>query len=302
MIKKLIVLVLLVIVACAVYFFGFRKQDTGIAKNYTNLTDYRTENEASEEIKVAKAKYDQLPTDFVGAKMITGNSADSHREIAITCDGMADRGVMEGLLEIFKKNDIKATFFLEGMNAEADAKLVAVIAKSGCTIGNYSYVGLTHGEQLSSDKLIEEICHSEKALKNTSGTEPKLLKLDNTVYNTTISRSAKVSGLDYLVKSSLFLPLDKITTAEEAENFVTRIKPGMIVSIKLGIPVGIKPEESKVDDVPAIDKKPGLKNGLDPAEIPNVIEAVTLFCKALQDSGYAVVPVSNFTDTAEVIN
>ena len=76
-----------------------------------------------------------------------------------------------------------------------------------------------------------------------------MLKLDATVYNITIARCTKVCGINYLVKSSAFLPIDKISNIEDAQSFVEKIKPGMIVSIRLGIPVGIKEEKSIVDDV-----------------------------------------------------
>lgn len=301
MLKKAILAIFIIIAAAVIYMSGFSHNSDKASKNYKNLVDYHAENDASEEISSAKLKYNNLPMDFKTAKVIMGDSNDKNREIAITCDGMADRGIMEGLLEIFKKNDIKTTFFLEGMNAEVDPKLVAVIANSGNTVGNYSYVGITHGEQLSTDKLIEEICHSEKALKNISGTSPDMLKLDATVYNITIARCTKVCGINYLVKSSAFLPIDKISNIEDAQSFVEKIKPGMIVSIRLGIPVGIKEEKSIVDDVPAIDKKPGIKGGLDSAEKPNVIEAVALFCKALKDNGYVTIPVSDFSKSAQDI-
>jgi peptidoglycan/xylan/chitin deacetylase (PgdA/CDA1 family) len=299
MFKKVFLVIFIIIAAVIFYMFGFSHPSDKATKGYKNLVDYHAENDASEEISAAKVKYDNLPPNFEAAKVIIGDSNAKNREIAITCDGMADRGVMEGLLEIFKKNDMKVTFFLEGLNAELDPKLVATIAKSGNSIGNYSYVGITHGEQLPTDKLFEEICHSEKALKNISGTSPNMLKLDATIYNTTIARCTKVCGINYLVKSSTFLPIEKITNIEEAQNFVTKIKPGMIVSIKLGIPVGVQAEKSKVDDVPAIDKQPGIKFGLDPVEKPNVIEAVTLFCKALKDEGYTTVTVSDFSKYAQ---
>lgn len=178
MLKKAILAIFIIIAAAVIYMSGFSHNSDKASKNYKNLVDYHAENDASEEISSAKLKYNNLPMDFKTAKVIMGDSNDKNREIAITCDGMADRGIMEGLLEIFKKNDIKTTFFLEGMNAEVDPKLVAVIANSGNTVGNYSYVGITHGEQLSTDKLIEEICHSEKALKNISGSSICLMNIE----------------------------------------------------------------------------------------------------------------------------
>jgi hypothetical protein len=98
---KLAVLVCLVCVLAAGgwWFYHTTAQTNMPASRYANLTDFKNEYQAKEEIEAATKAYDTATP----AKVIVGKPGDTTKEIAVTFDGMADRGVMEGILTALQK-------------------------------------------------------------------------------------------------------------------------------------------------------------------------------------------------------
>lgn len=292
---KLAALLLLVCVLAGGFWY-YQHSQTGTQQTgaYANLTDFTTEYQAKDEVAAANKAY----AEAVPAKVIVGKPGDKSKEIALTFDGMADRGVMEGVVTALQKYKLTGTFFLEGQNAAQDAKLVAAIDKAGFPMENYSFIGISQGERLSQEQLLTELCRTQKVLRVTAGKPATLLKLDRTRYVPDLLKGAKACGLDYAVQSTVYVPVPSITTAAEAEQFVATLKPGSIVSVQLGVPAGIVFEKGKTDDRPAVDKQPNLKIKETPAAVPAVVDVVNWVCAALVKDGYAVVPVTAFKDTA----
>ena len=76
----------------------------------------------------------------------------------------------------------------------------------------------------------------------------------------------------------------------------------MVVSIRLDHPVPIIFYEKKEADIPAIDKKPTIKDDVaDDGQSVPIVEAVQSLCNALADQGYAVEPVSALVPFSENI-
>ena len=78
--------------------------------------------------------YHKIPTSYVISR--TGYK---EKEIALTIDDGPANPYTEEILDILKKYDIKATFFLIGQNAERYPNLVRRIWAEGHEIGNHSY-------------------------------------------------------------------------------------------------------------------------------------------------------------------
>lgn len=107
--------------------------------------------------------------------------------IALTFDDGPSKYAGE-LLDIFKKHDVKATFFLEGQYAAVKARRVFVkrMAKEGHDLGNHSY---THPRfpEISEAKIRQEITKTQNVVFKTTGVKPKLLRppygvMDDRVY------------------------------------------------------------------------------------------------------------------------
>jgi|GEM_PF-229227 len=298
--KFLFIVLCLVLILGGTYFYQHSAYfQTQTALSYQNLRDYSPEYNARLEIEGAKAA---LPGVTEPAKIITAPTGYDKHRIILTFDGLADRGTIEAILAVLKKNHQIAAFFVEGQNVIMDPKLVTLIAQDGNTIGDYGFLGLGKGQTLTQDQLIEEFCKGQKVLKVVSGKAPDIFKMDDTVYQLPLLAAAKASGLSYAVQSSVFVPYKKIYTDLDAQKFVTSLKPGMVVSVKLGVPPDIIDKTKKVEDRPAIDKKPTIKDTTTSVPPVPVAEGVQRFCTALKQAGYETAPIGEFAPLSRAVS
>ena len=100
---------------------------------------------------------------------------DDEKIIALTFDDGPDEVFTPQVLEILKKNDVKATFFLVGENVKPNKEIVKRQFEEGHEIGNHTY---THINVSNSgyDKVYEEITKTQEEIKEVIGIEPKLFR------------------------------------------------------------------------------------------------------------------------------
>jgi len=267
------------------YFFAHK---TGA--NYKNIMDFTKEYDAQVEIAEAEKR---LTENQEPAEIIT-KATNGKKVIAITIDGMGDTGTVEGLLDVLKKYNMKATFFLEGQNATLNTDLTAEIKNSGNRIGSCGFIGVTEAEKLPAQVVLSDLCRARKALYITSGNAPDMVKLNKTQYTRSLLQIIKATGSAYAVSTGVTIPQDKIIDVAAANDFVKGLPPGSILTLQIGIPVDIKPEKGKIDARPAVDKQPGVLEAPKREKIPNAVEVMERICIALQLQKFNTEFVSEF--------
>ena len=97
------------------------------------------------------------------------------RTIALTFDDGPNPGVTPGLLELFVRHKIRASFFLTGEHARALPALTKEIAAGGHTIGNhtYSHPVLTF---LSPHRIAGELDRCDDAIASATGKKPRWMR------------------------------------------------------------------------------------------------------------------------------
>ena len=93
----------------------------------------RMEMDTSEKL-VAEQEYISLPTSYVIQK-----TGEVDKEIAITFDDGPDPDYTTKILDILKEYNIKATFFVTGINCEQNVMLLRRIYDEGHEIGNHTF-------------------------------------------------------------------------------------------------------------------------------------------------------------------
>lgn len=78
------------------------------------------------------------------------------KQVAITVNVDWGGECLPGMLDIYRENKVKATFFISGRWAEEHPQLVQKIARSGHEIGNHGY-SHPHVNDLSREENLEEI-------------------------------------------------------------------------------------------------------------------------------------------------
>jgi peptidoglycan/xylan/chitin deacetylase (PgdA/CDA1 family) len=115
----------------------------------------------------------ELRQKYADSFIFRGSSAK--HQIALTFDDAPDTLYTPQVLDILKKHNVKATFFVIGKLAEKHPDIVKRIAREGHVLGNHTY---NHPQlkKLTMDKFIEDIEKSEAALSPLAGYTPRLIR------------------------------------------------------------------------------------------------------------------------------
>jgi peptidoglycan/xylan/chitin deacetylase (PgdA/CDA1 family) len=194
------------------------------------------------------------PVNAAPSKLITQGNLQQ-KEIAFTFDAGSDIAGIQ-ILEILKKYNVKATFFLTGKWAEKFPDYAKQIVNAGHEIGNHSY---SHQDaiKISSSSLIQEINQADQIIKTVTGRSPKpYFRFPYGSYNQSVLNTVGQAGYPYSIQWSL----DTIDWQQpSADVIVSRIESGAsngdIVLMHIG---GIHTPEA-VDRVIPILRKKGYK-------------------------------------------
>lgn len=263
-------------------------------KERRNITDVKSSYHADGEIAQA---LERMKNSQEKATFIT-HSNSGQRQIALTFDGLTDPTIVQQILDLLKKYNAKATFFVDGLQTAEDPQTVVIIKNQGHRIENYTLSGMVNMENLSVERLVKDFCQAQKIIKVTIDKEPNLLKCNDTKYTDQLLQVAKACGFNRVVKSDVFFNVKQINALTAAEDFVRNIRPGSIVSLKLKTNVEpIVNEKGKTELRPAIDKQPGLKQLSQPVDLgeKEIVDAVEKFLVALKKANYTTVYVEDFS-------
>lgn len=103
------------------------------------------------------------------------NSGSAHnKQIALTFDDVP-AAFTHKILDVLKKYDVKATFFVVGNRAEAHPEIVKRIVREGHLIGNHSY---NHPlmTRLSMESFKRQIMRTDQILYRLTGYHPKYIR------------------------------------------------------------------------------------------------------------------------------
>lgn len=103
------------------------------------------------------------------------NGPSTKREVALTFDDAPDDRFTPKVLDVLKKEGVKATFFVVGNRAEAHPDIVKRMADEGHVIGNHSY---DHANlpKLTDDKFREQITKTDNVIRRFTGYTPNLIR------------------------------------------------------------------------------------------------------------------------------
>ncbi|SHK16145.1 Peptidoglycan/xylan/chitin deacetylase, PgdA/CDA1 family [Clostridium cavendishii DSM 21758] len=126
------------------------------------------------------SKYSVEPKDS-NKYLSNSNNSSEEKMVFLTFDDGPNVGVTDGILDILKKNDVKATFFLLGTSIEAsdeNKQLVKRMVNEGHSLGNHSYSHdykkLYPNEQTDVDTFISEFDKTNNLINSALGYEYKI--------------------------------------------------------------------------------------------------------------------------------
>jgi peptidoglycan/xylan/chitin deacetylase (PgdA/CDA1 family) len=123
----------------------------------------------------------------------TSNPAVSKGTVYLTIDD-GPGSYNDSLLDILKRYNVHATFYVIGRNVDRYPQSTARILSEGHSIGNHSF---THGElsKLTYDAILKELTDTQASIKKASGKTPTLFRPPYGSQNATVLKAVTDLGL-----------------------------------------------------------------------------------------------------------
>ena len=231
-------------------FYLWIKSD-GNTENLTKIVSKRDKHDAESKITQALKSIENSNDQ---ATIIT-NINTSQNKVALTFDGITNHATISEILDLLDKYQAKGTFFVTGIGAAEDPAVIDAIIREKQELASYSLTGQKHMEKLATEDLIKDYCRAQVILSNLSNKEPNLLKCNVTNYTEDILRAAYASGFKGVVQSNKILNYKSFSSYEMALNYVKKLHPGAIISIKLEGYLDDEEYQTAKKEKPAEDKK-----------------------------------------------
>lgn len=292
--KKIALLLVMLgfcLLAGGIFLKGLFTAPTG--GQYRNSTGLASAYQA--EAEIARA-WEQLQQSREKATVISRGSS-KQRQLALTFDGLADPITMQRILDLLQQYQVKATFFVGGLQAAEDPQMVVNMKTAGHRVENYSLYGMANMETLPEERLIKDFSQAGKILSVVTGQGPNLLKCNDTKYTDQVLQAARAAGFKGVVSSDVLFNAGHIPSVAAAEEFVGQLRPGSIIAVKLQRNVEpVSKEQGRTTGTPAIDKQPGLKAlpALADQQETGLVDAVARLLLALHTADYTPVYVEDF--------
>ncbi len=134
------------------------------------------------------------------SKIVFSKNKQETKRIALTFDDGPHPRYTEKILNILKKYDIKATFFVIGVNIENYPDELKLIFEEGHEIGNHSY---SHAIEKNFDEKAarEELKKCEELIYNRVGIKPKLFRPPQGDYSADVEKIAFDNGYSIVLWS-----------------------------------------------------------------------------------------------------
>lgn len=157
----------------------------------------------------------------------------SEKNLYLTFDAGYENGYTAGILDVLKKHNVKAAFFLVGNYLKTSPELVKRMVSEGHTVGNHTYSHPDMSAISTEDAFREELSELEDEYKNVTGKEmQKFYRPPQGKYSESNLKMAKELGYKTIFWSLAYVDWyesDQPTKEEAFDKLIPRVHPGAIV-------------------------------------------------------------------------
>lgn len=150
------------------------------------------------------------------------------KKVALTFDDGPHYKKTEEILDILDKYDVKATFFIIGLNAEKYPEIVSEETKRGHETANHSY-SHKNLSKCNFEKIKEEIEATDEIIANACGKAPKLFRPPEGAYSPEIVKAATELGKTTIIWTVDTLDWAKASADDILNNVKTNVRCGSII-------------------------------------------------------------------------
>ncbi|SCW67006.1 Peptidoglycan/xylan/chitin deacetylase, PgdA/CDA1 family [Paenibacillus tianmuensis] len=168
----------------------------------------------------------QLVRKYPELLLLRGSAASG--QVALTFDDAPDTTFTPQVLDVLKKYQVRATFFLVGAQAEKHPEMVKRIVREGHVIGNHSYSHKLF-TKLSDDLFQSQVLQTQQALKRLIGYSPHLLRPPYGEISESQLLWASEHGYRIVNWNVDSLDWKQLGQEKVISNILTNVKPGSII-------------------------------------------------------------------------
>lgn len=178
------------------------------------------------EPKINEIKAAKTIDDFPNVPIYKGNPAKPQVTFLVNVAwGEQD---LPAILDIFKENGVKATFFLTKPFAQKNKALVQRLAQEGHELANHGYANKSPLE-LSKEELTAEIVQTERVVKEFTGKKTSYYSPHKGEYNDQVLATATGLGYRTIMWSLDTVDWDRKPAAEIVRRIVPHVKGGDLI-------------------------------------------------------------------------
>jgi peptidoglycan/xylan/chitin deacetylase (PgdA/CDA1 family) len=166
---------------------------------------------------------------FSQIKTFYANGSENVKKISLTFDDGPGQAT-EKILEILKRKNVKATFFMLGKRVHSDPRSARAVAAAGHEIANHTYSHINFYLYRGKDKIRKmeaEVLESEDVIKKETTVKPFLIRFPYGYAKNDAIKIAKKCGY-YVINWSFGVDWEKITAREMHEKYKNSVKNGAI--------------------------------------------------------------------------
>ncbi|WP_281944181.1 polysaccharide deacetylase family protein [Paenibacillus tyrfis] len=168
----------------------------------------------------------QLVRKYPELLLLRGSVASG--QVALTFDDAPDTTFTPQVLDVLKKYEVRATFFLVGAQAEKHPEMVKRIVREGHVIGNHSYSHKLF-TKLSDDLFQSQVLQTQQTLKRLIGYSPRLLRPPYGEISESQLLWASEHGYRIVNWNVDSLDWKQLGQEKVVSNILTNVKPGSII-------------------------------------------------------------------------
>ena len=173
----------------------------------------------------------------------------------ISFDDGPDPILTPKVLEILKKENVKAIFFLIGKKAEDHPEIVRKIVSEGHLIGNHSYSHNHFMSLFSKKRLLQEINAAQNSLKNVAGINPIFFRPPIGYTNPNYAKVLKQLNLHCIGWSVRSYDSVLKNSNKLIKRLLKKVRPGSIILLHDNLPQSVEALELFISNA----KKNGIK-------------------------------------------
>ncbi|MBD2164530.1 polysaccharide deacetylase family protein [Calothrix membranacea FACHB-236] len=175
----------------------------------------------------AKGMAYPLPASALGATIKAAKLTQGQKVIALTFDDGPWPESTAQVLDILKKNDIKATFFVVGQNVKNFPDILKQVAAEGHTIANHTWHHWYHF--MNPQTAAYEVDHTTDIIFKTTGVKTNLFRPPGGMMHNGVANYAKNSKYAVIMWSSDSMDYSRPSVPRLINNVFQAAKPGGIV-------------------------------------------------------------------------